>query len=107
MRCCDSSYTDNKGPLDVLNVIVGDDRNPEYDFWRTQTLVPIPLSFEVRPTNYHSLAIPNSIRGKRIAIPKYFIRDGDTCLEPNVFTTQFGSCSIKHAAILKLWERHR
>lgn len=74
--------------FDILNVIVRGDPKPEGDFWRMQQFVPIPLSSQVRPINYHSLANPGSLRGKRIAIPKCFIGDGDTCLEPNVFTDQ-------------------
>lgn len=72
--------------FDILNVIVRDDPKPEGDFWRTQQFVPIPLSSQVRPINYHSLANPGSLRGKLIAVPKCFVGDGDTCLEPNVFT---------------------
>lgn len=60
--------------LHVLNVIVKDDVvASDADFWRSQQCVPIPKSSEVRPTDYLTLADPDALRGKRIAVPKCFI----------------------------------
>ncbi|KAF4830476.1 Glutamyl-tRNA(Gln) amidotransferase subunit A [Colletotrichum tropicale] len=59
--------------LKVLVVIVVDDKNPRGDFWREQTTVPVPQVSDLRPRSYISLMDPDSLRGRRIAVPKCYI----------------------------------
>ncbi|RHZ45092.1 uncharacterized protein CDV56_102807 [Aspergillus thermomutatus] len=60
--------------LDILNVIMTDNPNPIGDFWRGQSVCPIPLSSQVWPVDCQSLEDPHSLKGKQITIPMRYIR---------------------------------
>ncbi|OJJ82292.1 amidase family protein [Aspergillus glaucus CBS 516.65] len=82
----------------VLNVIVANDQDAVrgIDFWRSQSFVSIPRASSIRPTDYHTLADPCALSGKRIAVPKCFVgapaaKPPHVCIEP----------------VRKLWERAR
>ncbi|KAF9766736.1 hypothetical protein IL306_000809 [Fusarium sp. DS 682] len=59
----------------VLNVVVSDDEEAEdADFWHSQSFVPIPKASSVRPKDYHSLADPDALRNKTLAVPALWDR---------------------------------
>jgi amidase len=65
--------------LAVLDVVVADDANSRGDFWRMQPWVSTPPSSQLRPDSYSAIANPQSLEGKRIAIPTMYINaDTDT-----------------------------
>lgn len=61
----------------VLDVIVKVDEDTSSDFWRGQPFVSLPSPEDIRPGSYSSLALPDSLRGKRIAVPKMYIGEED------------------------------
>lgn len=81
----------------VLNVIVAEDPLAgNADFWRSQPFVELPAIKDVRPTNFLSLADKDSLRGKRIAVPKCFL--GRPGAQPE---------HVCSAAVESLWDRAR
>ncbi|RFU80691.1 glu asp-trna amidotransferase subunit a [Trichoderma arundinaceum] len=80
----------------ILNVVVATSAADKPDFWRSQKYVNLPQISEIRPTDYHTLADPNALRGKRIAVPKCFI--GVPGSRPK------NACSI---GVRTLWDRAR
>ncbi|KAL6815199.1 amidase signature domain-containing protein [Trichoderma sp. SZMC 28013] len=81
----------------VLNVVVADDNaSGDADFWREQPYVPLPKASNIRPADYQSLADPDALRNKRVAVPKCFI--GVQGAEPK------NACS---SGVRVLWERAR
>lgn len=80
----------------VLDVIVNDDIKAAegVDFWRNQQFVSIPKASEIRPASFHSLADPDSLAGKRVAVPKCFL--GAQCAKP------FHVCT---ETVQRLWEK--
>ncbi|KAF5008234.1 hypothetical protein FDECE_5470 [Fusarium decemcellulare] len=81
----------------VLNVVISDDEGAgDADFWRSQPYVPIPKASSVRPADYHTLADPDALRNKRIAVPKCFI--GVEGAKPR------NACS---SGVRALWDRAR
>lgn len=84
--------------FDLLNVLVADDVVKTGDFWRAQPFVPLPLPSEIRPTNYHDLAAPESLAGKRIGVPKMYVgkTDAEYCRKVAIRQT-----------VLDLWEQAR
>ncbi|UPL04255.1 hypothetical protein LCI18_015189 [Fusarium solani-melongenae] len=97
---CDQAVPHTKTMTDlfhVLNVVVADDAAAgDADFWRSQPYVSLPKASEVRPDDYLSLADPDALRDKRIAVPKCFIGvDGARPLN---------ACS---AGVRALWDRAR
>ncbi|KAJ0114222.1 glu asp-trna amidotransferase subunit a [Diaporthe amygdali] len=91
-------HTKSMGDLfDVLNVVVADDpKGVEQDFWRSQEWLRLPLASHIRPKDYHALANPDALRGKRIAVPRCFI--GKPSIAP------LHECS---AGVRSLWDRAR
>ncbi|KAI8239710.1 Glutamyl-tRNA(Gln) amidotransferase subunit A [Colletotrichum sp. SAR 10_96] len=83
--------------LKVLDVIVVDDKNPRGDFWREQTTVPIPQVSDLRPRSYSSLMDPDSLRGRRIAVPRCYIGK----------QTSSGYSVVCTEATRQLWEQAR
>jgi Asp-tRNA(Asn)/Glu-tRNA(Gln) amidotransferase A subunit family amidase len=72
-----------KDLLSVLDVIVEIDRDTTSDFWRGQPFVSLPSPSEVRPgDSYQSLALPDSLSGKRIGVPKMYIGGNDPKANP-------------------------
>lgn len=57
----------------VLNVVVGRSAASSSDYWRSQPYIALPTPEQTRPTDYLSLADPNSLKRKKIAVPKCFI----------------------------------
>ncbi|UZP32297.1 hypothetical protein NXS19_000113 [Fusarium pseudograminearum] len=81
----------------VLNVVAtDDDAAGNADFWRSQTYVSLPRVSEIRPTDYFSLANPDALRNKRLAVPRCFI--GIQGAKPE------NACS---PGVKALWERAR
>lgn len=69
--------------FDVLDVIVADDEDTTSDFWRGQPFVQLPSASSLRPgDSYHSLANVDSLRGKRIGVPKMYIGEYDAGAQP-------------------------
>ncbi|KAK1710043.1 hypothetical protein CaCOL14_011135 [Colletotrichum acutatum] len=83
--------------LTLLNAIVADDAHPKGDFWREQTVVPVPLSSEIRPRDFLSLRDPEALRGKHIAVPKCYIGK----------QTSSGYSTVCSEATQQLWEQAR
>ncbi|KXH66891.1 amidase [Colletotrichum salicis] len=83
--------------LALLNAIVADDGHPRGDFWREQTVVPIPFSSEIRPRDFLSLMDPEALRGKHIAVPKCYIGK----------QTSSGYSAVCSEAARQLWEQAR
>lgn len=64
--------------LEVLDVIVADDDQPNADFWRAQPWVEIPATSNVRPASYTALAVDaraasGALAGRRFGIPRMYI----------------------------------
>ncbi|KAJ4207012.1 hypothetical protein NW759_014010 [Fusarium solani] len=97
---CDQAVPHTKTMTDlfhVLNVVVADDAAAgDADFWRSQPYVSLPKASDVRPDDYLSLADPDALRHKRIAVPKCFI--GVEGARPT------NACS---AGVRALWDRAR
>ncbi|KAK6218652.1 amidase [Colletotrichum tabaci] len=83
--------------LALLSVIVADDGEPKGDFWREQTVVPIPLSSEVRPKDFSSLMDPDALRGKHVVVPRCYIGK----------QTSSGYSAVCSEATQCLWEQAR
>ncbi|MBJ7263244.1 MAG: amidase, partial [Burkholderiaceae bacterium] len=81
--------------LQILNVIVADDPDPTGDFWRSQSVVPIPAASSVRPADYLDLRDPDALKGKRIGVPRMYIGQDPAAARPIVV----------RPSILALWER--
>ncbi|KAM0541163.1 hypothetical protein ACHAO7_010695 [Fusarium culmorum] len=81
----------------VLNIVAtDDDAAGNADFWRSQSYVSLPRVSEIRPTDYLSLANPDALRNKRLAVPRCFI--GIQGAKPE------NACS---PGVKALWERAR
>lgn len=63
-----------KDMLDLLDVVTELDEETRGDFWREQRHVPLPKLLEV---NYRALAKEDSLKGKRIGVPKLYIGQED------------------------------
>lgn len=59
--------------LRVLDVLVQDDENTRGDFWRRQTVVSLPKPSEHRTELYLQVANPDSLHGKRFAVPRMYL----------------------------------
>jgi amidase len=95
--------------LEVLDVIVADDRDPRGDFWRTQPWVHVPASSTVRPASYPVLldGCVEALRGLRIGVPRMYIG-----ADPDAGTgTGIGGSTGKpirpRASVLALWAAAR
>ncbi|QPC65790.1 hypothetical protein HYE67_008021 [Fusarium culmorum] len=81
----------------VLNIVAtDDDAAGNADFWRSQSYVSLPRVSEIRPTDYLSLANPDALRNKRLAVSRCFI--GIQGAKPE------NACS---PGVKALWERAR
>lgn len=83
--------------LQLLDVIASGDTEAVGDFWRNQTVVPIPSHEEIRPRDYLGLRDPTSLQGKRIAVPKCYIGK----------QTSSGFAATCSEAVLALWQQAR
>ena len=59
--------------LRLLDVLVQDDPDTRGDFWRRQSVVPIPRASAHRPASYPALARPDALRGRRFAVPAMYL----------------------------------
>ncbi|MBK5238776.1 MAG: amidase [Actinomycetales bacterium] len=59
--------------LIVLDTVVADDAVVRGNFWRMQPWVETPATSKLRPASYSTLASPDALRGKRVAIPRMYI----------------------------------
>ncbi|ADG77317.1 Amidase OS=Tsukamurella paurometabola (strain ATCC 8368 / DSM / CCUG 35730 / CIP 100753 / JCM 10117 / KCTC 9821 / NBRC 16120 / NCIMB 702349 / NCTC 13040)OX=521096 GN=Tpau_0680 PE=4 SV=1 [Tsukamurella paurometabola] len=62
--------------LDVLDVIVADDRTARGDFWRVQPWIEIPAASAVRPPSYPDLPrAADALAGVRLGVPRMYINE--------------------------------
>ncbi|MCE0510090.1 amidase [Microbacterium sp. KKR3/1] len=97
--------------LEVLEVIVADDRDSRGDFWRAQPWVPIPSAASVRPDSYAALAsgTPAALDGMRIGIPKMYINadpDAGSAQAPGIGGPT-GRRIETRASVIERWEAAR
>ncbi|MBL3686442.1 amidase [Leucobacter zeae] len=59
--------------LRLLDVLVQDDEITRGDFWRNQSVVPLPKPSEHRPASYLDVVDADALRGKRFAVPKMYL----------------------------------
>jgi hypothetical protein len=83
--------------LEVLNVIGELDPETSGDFWRSQPHIKLPLP-SVKP-NYLSLANPEALKGKRLAVPNMYIGEKDS--HPNAKPTTV------NPSVIQLWHSAR
>lgn len=83
--------------LTVLDVIMNEDTETQCDFWRNQNVVSMPDVNSYRPDDFAELKVKDSLRGKRIGVPKMYI--GKDPRKNNPITIR--------PSILALWERTR
>jgi amidase len=64
-------------PLGSADLVWPTMPTPVGDLWRLQPWVPIPKASEVRPASYLELAAKaDSLKGKRLGVPRMFIQQG-------------------------------
>ena len=59
--------------LRLLDVLVQDDPITRGDFWRNQSVVPLPSPSAHRPSSYLEVQDPEALRGKRFAVPAMYL----------------------------------
>lgn len=84
--------------LTILDVLVQPDSQVEGDFWRQQTFVTLPKT-PYPATGHLALKDTNSLKGKKIAVPKMYIGKKDS--NPAAVDT------IVSEGVIKLWQRAR
>lgn len=101
--------------LEVLDVVVADDRESRGDFWRVQPWVRIPKASDTRPSSYLELAVPNAaaatgvLAGKRMGVPRMYINadpDAGTAPSPGIGGPT-GQRIESRASIIALWDTAR
>lgn len=101
--------------LEVLDVVVADDRESRGDFWRVQPWVRIPKASDTRPSSYLELAVPNAaaatgvLAGKRMGVPRMYINaDPDAGMAPSPgIGGPTGQRIESRASIIALWDTAR
>lgn len=85
-----------KDMFEIMEVIGQPDPETKGDFWREQKHVKLPIP---KPVDYRSLTLPDSLRGKRVGVPKLYIgqQDSDPYAKPITVNPD----------VVKLWERAR
>ncbi|TGV77381.1 amidase, partial [Mesorhizobium sp. M00.F.Ca.ET.149.01.1.1] len=81
--------------LELLDIIVADDREARGDFWRVQPWVEIPKASALRPASYTGLSLQGALEGKRLGVPKMYIGK-DSEAERPIET---------RASVLELWQQ--
>ncbi|NLT27056.1 MAG: amidase [Microbacteriaceae bacterium] len=96
--------------LEVLDVLVADDRETRGDFWREQPWLEVPRASEVRPESYPALAAgPESLAGRRFGAPRMFIGEdaaAGTGDQPR-FGGPAGTPIEPRASVLERWRELR
>ncbi|KAF5593505.1 glutamyl-tRNA(Gln) amidotransferase subunit A like [Fusarium subglutinans] len=83
----------------LLDVIVAADDKTSCDFWREQPFVKLPDVDSVRPKTFFDLSDANSLKGKRIGVPKMYIGGVDSDPDArNVYTRE---------SVIDLWKKAR
>jgi amidase len=80
--------------LMLLDVLVVDGADHAGDFWRTQSVVELPLPSTVRPDSFLELELPD-LRGVRLGAPRMFLGDDPHKANPVVV----------RPSVLALWRR--
>ena len=99
--------------LEVLDVIVADDRERRGDFWRAQPWVTLPAASEVRPHSYPSLAVADAtaagavLAGKRVGIPRMYINADPDAGTGTGIGGPTGERIHTRPSIIELWEAAR
>ena len=95
--------------LELLDVMVVEDRETRGDFWRSQPWVTLPTPTDVRPASFTALANtqPTALAGRRIGVPRMFIGN-----DPEQGTgTGMGSSTGRkiepRPSVLELWNAAR
>lgn len=81
--------------FEVLDVIIAPDEISAGDFWREQKFVQLPDVSAIRPKSYTTLVNSDSLKGKRIGVPRVYIGH-DEAGSKHVETRQ---------SVLELWAR--
>ncbi|RWL83688.1 MAG: amidase [Mesorhizobium sp.] len=81
--------------LELLDVIVADDAEARGDFWRVQRWVDIPKASALRPASYTALPLQGALKGKRLGVPKMYIRKDEGADRP----------IETRASVLELWRQ--
>ncbi|MWB97495.1 amidase [Agromyces seonyuensis] len=101
--------------LEVLDVVVADDRETRGDFWRAQPWVPIPPASSVRPADYRALAAATdddaraAVAGLRIGVPAMYVNadeDAGTAEHPGIGGPT-GRRIETRASVLERWAAAR
>ncbi|KAF5716822.1 glutamyl-tRNA(Gln) amidotransferase subunit A like [Fusarium mundagurra] len=83
----------------LLDVIVAADDKTSCDFWREQPFVKLPDVDSVRPKTFFDLSDPNSLKGKRIGVPKMYIGGVDSDPDARKVHTR--------ESVIDLWKQAR
>jgi amidase len=96
--------------LEVLDVVVADDRQVRGDFWRVQPWVDVPRSSEVRPPSYVALAgepgAGSSLVGARLGVPRMYV-NADDAPDGIGIGGPTGQRIRTRASVIALWEALR
>ncbi|WP_254431389.1 amidase [Agromyces sp. Marseille-P2726] len=104
--------------LEVLDVIVADDREVRGDFWRVQPWIHIPPASVVRPGSYRTLQVKDAaaarsrLAGRRFGVPRMYINaDPDAGTAEPGRTPGIGGPTGQRidtrASVIELWEAAR
>jgi len=101
--------------LELLDVLVVDDRETRGDFWRAQPWVTIPHASAVRPASYQGLAARDAdsaratLAGRRFGVPRMYIgKDPDAGSAPDGgIGGSTGQPIRPRPSVIALWERAR
>lgn len=83
-----------KDMMEILQVLSQKDDDVQGDFWREQPHVKLP---DVEIPDYINLADADSLRGKRIGVPRMYIGEYDPAAKPVTTST----------AVISLWSKAR
>ncbi|KAF4338741.1 amidase [Fusarium beomiforme] len=83
----------------LLDVIVATDDKTTCDFWREQPFVKLPEVDSVRPKTFFDLSDPDSLKGKRIGVPKMYIGGVDSDPQARKVHTR--------ESVIHLWKQAR
>lgn len=84
----------------VLDVLAVADKAPRGDFYKEQSIIPLPSVDLIRPESFLTLTDPTSLQGKRIGVPSMYIGGDDSSIAPV-------SRVKTRASIIKLWTEAR
>lgn len=84
----------------VLDVLAVTDKAPRGDFYKEQSIIPLPSVDLIRPESFLTLIDPTSLQGKRIGVPSMYIGGDDSSIAPV-------SRVKTRASIIKLWTEAR